>query len=270
MALRHYLPRRPAWLAVTSLLALAALAAFAGVRWRGEWAPGRPAGLVAGTGAALLVALDALYPLRRRLRIPVRASAQWLQIHVYGGGLALVLAALHTGLRLPAGPLGWTMLATGTGSVATGVLGIVLQKHVPAVLTNELTVEMSYERIPQRAERLQQEADQLIDGSPDLVQRVYRRDIRPVLASLQPSYAYLLDVGSTAQRLAPLRGLQPFVPEAERARLEDLAAIVDEKHQLDVSYSLQRVLRQWVVLHVPIACAFLALLVLHVVLVLSF
>jgi hypothetical protein len=80
-----------------------------------------------------------------------------------------------------------------------------------------------------------------------------------------------VEVGSDARRrLAPIRSLQAFVSEAEQTRLEDLAAIVSEKYQLDVHYSLQRVLRKWLVLHVPVTYLFLGVLVLHIVLVLSF
>lgn len=269
--LRHFLPKRPAWLLASGVAALVALAAYASLRSRGDWTPGRGGGLVMGSAAAFLVAADALYPLRRRLRVrPMMTAARWLRLHVHGGSLAVVFAVLHVGFRLPAGTLGWTMLVTGACSALTGVLGIVLQKRIPAQLAGELSVEMPYERIPHRAAKLLEEADRLIDGSPDMVQRVYRRDVRPAFDALRPSYGYLVDAGGTARRLAPLRGLQPFVSDAERARLEDLAAIVDERHQLEVSYSLQRVLRQWVVVHVPVTILFLALLALHVVLVLSF
>jgi hypothetical protein len=163
------------------------------------------------------------------------------------------------------------MLATGAWCLMSGLAGVILQKHLPAVLATELSVEATYERLPQLAARLREEADRLMAGAPDMVDAMYRREIRPALASLRPSWSHLVEVGGDArQRLAPLRGLQAFVSDAERSRLEDLAAIVSEKHQLDVHHSLQRVLRRWLVLHVPIAYLFLGLLVLHVVLVLSF
>jgi hypothetical protein len=271
MAIRHLLPKRPAWLIGTAVAAIAAVAAYVIVAWRGTWAPGHAMGMALGIAAAVIVALDALYPLRRRLaRWPLTNSQQWLQLHVYGGTLAFLLALLHVGFRWPTGPLGWSMAVTGLWSVASGIAGVYLQKRVPVVLATDLTVEATYERIPQLAERLQAEADRLIDGSQDMVQRVYQTDIRPSLGSLQPSWAYLVEVTGPSQRLAALRGLQAFVGAVDQARLEDLAAIVSEKYQLDVQYSLQRVLRQWLVLHVPAVYLFLGLLVLHVVLVLSF
>jgi hypothetical protein len=271
MAIRHLLPKRPPWLIGTSVAAIVALAAYGIVAWRRAWAPGHPAGMAMGIAAAVIVALDALYPLRRRLsRWPLANSQQWLQLHIYGGTLALLLAVLHVGFRWPDGLLGWAMAVTGFWSVASGIAGIYLQKRVPAMLATDLTVEVTYDRVPQLAERLQAEADLLIEGSPDMVQRVYRTDIRPSLGPLQPSWAYLVEVAGPSQRLAPLRGLQAFVSTADQSRLEDLAAIVSERYQLDVQYSLQRVLRQWVLLHVPAVYLFVGLLILHIVLVVTF
>lgn len=272
MAARHLIPRRPAWLLATVLAGLAALVVYGVLSWRSAWAPGRPGGLVFGTAAAFIVFVEALYPLRRRLRVPpLGTSERWLQFHIHAGVLLPLLAALHVGFQLPAGRLGLLMILTGAWSVVSGMLGVALQKHLPAVLAGELSVEAAYERIPQLTGRLQQEADALMHGAPAMLDHVYQREIRPSLSTLQPSWYYLLDTATAARRrLAPLAGVQAFVDDDERGRLEDLAAIVTEKHQLDVQYSLQRVLRHWLVLHVPVAYLFAGLLVLHIVLVLSF
>ena len=46
--------------------------------------------------------------------------------------------------------------------------------------------------------------------------------------------------------------------------LDDLVSIVIEKMELDAQYRLQRVLRGWLVLHVPPAGLLMGLLVVHV------
>ena len=53
--------------------------------------------------------------------------------------------------------------------------------------------------------------------------------------------------------------------ESDRERLRDLMTIVSEKLDLDAHMSLQRVLRAWLVLHIPAAMALLGLLAVHII-----
>jgi len=253
-------------------VAVAALLLYGVVAWRGAWSAGGTAGLVVGSLAAVLVGIDGLHPLRRRLTIwPFTTSARWLQFHVYGGLLAGLLSAVHVGFQWPAGRLGWFLVATGGWCAVSGLIGVVIQKQLPAALARDLTVEAAFERIPELVARLQDEADRVMSGAPGMMTRVYETDVRPSLAALQPSWAYVVDIETAGRhRLSPLRGLQAFVADADQARLDDLEAIVTEKYQLDVQFSVQRVLRGWVVLHVPVTYLFLGLVVLHIALVLSF
>jgi hypothetical protein len=271
MALRHRIPKELRRLVMTAAIAIAAVAIFVLVRVRSGWSPGQWPGLIFGTTATIIVGIDGLYPLRRRLRWPLRSAEAWLQFHVYGGCLAALSAVLHSGVQWPHGRLGWLLAATGLLSITGGLFGVFLQKVLPARLATELTVEAAYERLPQLAARLQGEADRLMTGAGELLERVYRSEARPALERLQPSWGYLIEMRTAQQaRLAPLHNLEAFVTESDRARLDDLASIVTEKLQLDVQYSLQRVLRHWLLLHVPIAYLFMGLLALHIVLVLSF
>lgn len=272
MALRHLVPKHPRILLASVGAALLVLAASAGLRWREPWSPGRPAGLVFGSVAAAIVLVDGLYPLRRRIggRRPMAAAA-WLQFHVYGGSLAGLLALLHFGPTWPSGRMGWLLLLTGGWTVASGILGVVLQKLLPATLATELTVEATYERLPALAARLQGEADRIMGGATEMLDRVYQAEVRPALAALHPSWTYLVEIQTTKlKRLAPLHDLEAFVSEADRPRLADLTSIVNEKLQLDVQFTLQRVLRHWQVLHVPAASLFMAVLLLHIVAVLAY
>ena len=65
---------------------------------------------------------------------------------------------------------------------------------------------------------------------------------------------------SRARLIEPLTRIETFVEEADRERLRDLTAIVNEKLDLDVHLSLQRALRLWLVTHVPPAMLLLGLL----------
>src|SRR5438128_2421609 len=64
--------------------------------------------------------------------------------------------------------------------------------------------------------------------------------------------------------LEPFRRMITFVDPEEKEIVNDLMTIRMEKMDLDVHYSLQGVLRRWLIVHVPPAALLMALLVLHI------
>lgn len=272
MRLSFLAPKRPAWFRGTAIAAVASLAVFAVSSWRAPWAPGDAGGLIFGTAAAAIFVLDALYPLRRRLMAwPLGTAQQWLQFHLYGGVLACLFVGIHAGFRGPGGAMGWWLMGLTLWATVSGLAGVALQKYVPTVLANELRVEAIYERIPELAGRLRTEADTLVAGGPDLMQRFYANAIRADLERLTPSWGYLAGFrAELARRTAPFDGLAAFLSEPDRVRLSNLQAIVTEKLELEVQYSLQRLLKHWVMFHVVPCMLLLALLTVHIVSVIAF
>ena len=132
-------------------------------------------------------------------------------------------------------------------------------------MASGLGVEAIFERIPELVGKLHGEAAALVEGSSEILERFYRDDVEPALAGINVSWEYLLDVHrGRDRRLAPFVRLTPHLPEAERPRLEDLKTLFTEKLELDAQYSLQRILRAWVVLHVPPALLLLGLMLFHI------
>ena len=269
MARDSWTPKRPNWPIACSGLAVVGLAAYAGLRWWGPWTPGRRGGLVFGGLATGIFLVDGLYPLRRRLMAwPFGTAQRWLQFHIYGSGLAVLFVLIHTGFRWPVGQMGWWLLLLTMWSAASGALGVALQKAVPSRLGERLSVEAIYERIPELVSRLQAEADVIVKGSPEMLERVYLAEIRPALAGVAPAWSHLVDIrGGRERRLAPLNEVRAYLAEGERPRLEDLQAIMIEKIELDAQYSLQRILRLWTILHVPPAVALLGLMTAHILMI---
>ena len=265
-------PKRPLWFRMSLGTAGAALLLFAVASWRAPWSPGRFWGLAFGIAAAAVFVVDALYPLRRRLMgWPFGTAQRWLQFHLYGGTLAALFVLIHIGFRPPHGQFGWWLLGLTAWTTASGLAGVWLQKWIPAVLAGQLGVEAIYERIPELAARLQAEADAVVRGSSDVLDRFYTGEVRPALAGVAPSWSFLVDVrGGRERRLAPLRQVQRFLSEEDQDRLRDLEAIVTEKTELDAHYSLQRALRVWLPLHLVPAMALMGLLAAHIAAVLYF
>jgi hypothetical protein len=85
------------------------------------------------------------------------------------------------------------------------------------------------------------------------------------LATVEPSWAFLLDVRAGRESaLEPFRRMSAFVDPAEKGLVDDLSMIRMEKMDLDVHYSLQGILRRWLVVHVPPAALLMALLAVHI------
>lgn len=267
MAWAIFRPKRVEWLRGFLVAAAVSLVVSYGWSWWSPWAPGRAGGLTFGTIAALIFLVDVLYPFRRRLQAwPFGTVQRWLQFHIYGGVLACLFVLIHTGFRLPGGQFGWWLLIFSLWATLSGLVGVYLQKSIPARLASNLSVEAIYERIPEHSARLQSDADRLLTGAPDLLQRFYLTNIQTWLGALHPSWSYLLDFRAERERrLNPFKDVAQYLSDEDRARLVDLQAIVSEKIELDVQYSLQRILKLWVPLHAVPAIILMGLLVVHIV-----
>ena len=263
-------PKRRTWFVGAVSVGAGSVALFAGLAWWAPWSPGRFWGLAFGTLAAAVFVVDGLYPLRRSLMgWPFGTAQRWLQFHIYGGALAFLFVLIHVGFSLPNGQFGWWLFGLTLWSTVSGLVGVGLQKWIPSVLASQLNIEALYDRIPEMTDRLQSEADAVVRGASDLLERFYSGEIRPSLAGVTPSWSFLAGIGGDRERrLAPFRNVAQFVSEDDQDRLKDLEAIVTEKLELDAQYSLQRALRLWLPLHLFPAIVLLGLLVVHILAVL--
>lgn len=266
MSFAYLKPKKPRWMWATVAIAVASVLFYALLTWLEPWQPGRLWGLTFGSFAAAIFLLDSLYPLRLRLLSwPLGTAQRWLQFHIYGGLLACLFIFIHVGFELPAGQMGWWLLLLSLWVTATGIFGVLLQKWLPVVITENLSVEAIYERIPEMIARFEEEADALLSGCSEVLEQIYMAEIRPRLAVPEPSWSYVVNPrAGRDQRLAPITSVQPFVEEEDRERLSDLTTIVNEKLELDVHLSIQRALKYWIYLHLPPAIILMGLLTVHI------
>jgi len=258
-------PKVPRNLRFTTASALVILVVYAGGAWLWPWSPKRGLGLAFGFVAAFAFVFEMLYPARRPRARPFGTARAWLQAHVYLGVLAFLAVLVHTGLSWPHGAMGWWLLALGAWTTTSGLVGVWLQKSIPRAMADGLQVEALYERIPQLAAELVGEADALVADASDVLERFYREEVRDRIATLQPSWGYVLDVRAGRERaLEPFRRMVTFVSAEEKGKVEDLASLLTEKLELEAQLRLQRVLRRWLWLHVPPAGLLMGLVVVHV------
>ncbi|MEZ4701013.1 MAG: hypothetical protein R2834_11825 [Rhodothermales bacterium] len=257
----------PTWLLGAGVsLALCAVV-YAANAMLGRLSPGSVWGLAYGIGAAVLLVALSLYGLRRKVvRLP-RLQRVWyyLQFHVYGGVLFLVLMLMHTNFHVPRGVLTWWLWALSLWLVATGLIGSALQKWVPRLIQGGLSNEVQLQRIPELLEAIRKEGEALSTRGTERMQDLYRERIAGHLASLRPQLAYFIDPSGFIQRQSAFfDAMRRYLGGAELEQLDDLARLYRAKLELDAHYTLQRTLRVWLVFHVPVAMIVLGLVALHV------
>ncbi len=249
------------WIAVAVCLAVYALNAFVGrVHPASAW------GLGYGIAATVLFVAALLYALRRRLMKVRGLGRSWLylQVHVYGGALFLLLVLMHTGFGWPQGVLTWWLWALSLWVVGSGLLGIVLQKWLPTLLSSGLTTEVHYDRIPDLVGEIRRRAEALVESADYAVRRFYRDDLAPALAAPETRLAYYLGASDVDGHGRQFSALGAMLPAEERATLAELQELVRTKREIDAHYTLQRALRGWLLLHVPVSVVLLALLAFHI------
>jgi hypothetical protein len=243
---------------------------FADVRPSNVW------GLTYGTLAAILMAGLALLGARRRmtkfaLRAGLGKAQAWLQFHLYGGALCLLLTFMHTGFRQPHGILTWWLWFLSLWVTASGLLGVILQKWIPRLLASGLAIEVVYERIPELIKEIGEKVNALIETCAEPVKDFYQKKLIMALATPRPRLIYCIDItGGIQSRLKQFDYLRGFLPSAEKEKLSKLEAFYKTKLEIDAHYTLQRILRLWLYIHVPASLVLLVLLGLHLFAVLYY
>lgn len=242
-----------------------------------ERLPGVPGGAAAWTtaygvaAAALLVAALAYSGRRRAPRRGPAAAWHWLQLHVYGGTLFLLLLAMHSGGRPPAGALAWGLWVSSVWVVATGLTGVLIQKWAPAVLTSGLTTEVHYDRIPDLVRAVRDRVGKLAAASGDAVRGFHDAHVAAALAAPQTRLAYFVDVtGGIQARMRPFDHLRRALEPEDAERVDEMRTLVRAKFEMDAHYTVQKALRWWLYAHAPAAILLAGLVVFHVFAVLRY
>ena len=86
-----------------------------------------------------------------------------------------------------------------------------------------------------------------------------------MLATPQTRLIYYLDVtGGIQARTEQFDYLRALLPADEQQKLDDLQAMYKTKLEIDAHYTLQKALRWWLYLHVPVSLVLIVLLALHI------
>jgi hypothetical protein len=243
-------------------------------------------GYTLGTAAALLIVFLSAFGIRKRSFNAFGTAIGWVSAHIYLGLAAIILATLHCGLRF-----GWNehtltyvlmVLVT-----VSGIWGMYAYIRYPGM--------MSAQRGNQQRKATLAEIDELDDQSRKIAsgsqyterlisEAVRRTDRGPTslwasLAARDESALLLGGGANQPARLVPNPGYSTLMDilaqmrlesrdPAQRGILQQLLELSGKKAvllgRLRRETQLSAVLRIWLWIHVPVCCALLAALVVHI------
>lgn len=259
----------PKWLGVFLAAVILSVAAYIVNVLFSEVDPGNIWGLSFGTAAAVLFFGAALYGVRRRSvkfssRMGLGRVQTWMQFHLYGGALFLLLMFMHTGFSLPHGALNWALWTLSIWVTLSGLLGVFLQKWTTQALSSGLEIEVIYERIPELSDELRSRAETLVATAPESVRRFYERDLALKLQKPARSLRYFVDISGGAHQIARAFDHLKQALASDNAKIADeLEEIYRAKLALDAHFTMQAALRAWLILHLPLSLVLILLALLH-------
>jgi hypothetical protein len=223
-----------------------------------------------GAAATILMVGAALFGMRRRiprmaLRLGLGKAQPWLQFHIYGGTLFLLLTLMHSGFDMPKGILTWWLWVLSIWVTVSGIFGALLQKWIPKILTSGLANETLYERIPELIYEIRSRAEALIQTCTDPVKDFYSKKIAVAMLAPQRRLIYYLDItGGIQSRVKQFDYLRSVLSAEEREKLNKLESFYKTKLELDAHFTLQKILRWWLYTHVPVSLLLLILVGFHI------
>jgi hypothetical protein len=258
------------------------------------WSGGSAIGLLYGVTGFGMMAFAGLLSVRKRFPIWRIGRAQsWMRGHLWLGLLSLPLILFHAGFAF-GGPLTRVMMWLFIIVVVSGVAGAALQHVLPRLMFERLPMETIYEEIPHVRAQLVTESETIVatacgalallsapaaeratsDSSARLasVVRIEADESAPLrefyLAEMASFLAHpdrehpLANRHHADQAFARLRTV---LAPAFHGAVGDLENICEEERQLIRQKTLHAWLHGWLLTHIPLSFALLALAIVHIV-----
>lgn len=232
-----------------------------------------PTGYALGIVAALLMVWLTWFGVRKRsYRTSGAPLRGWLSAHVYLGATVPVLAALHCAFHFGVNVHSLAYLLM-LGAVVSGIVGLVLYRTVPAEMADNRPGE-KLQSLLERLAAIDAESKTLARELPDSYASAVALSVNEtfigggLLRQLRGADARC----GTSRALAAIEGVQERDAGAQRETVKQLIGILAVKRSLlqrirqDVRF--KALLQLWLIVHVPLAIASLAALLVHVVIVL--
>ena len=260
---------------------------------------GTAMGIVYGAAGLALMIFAGL--LGAREKVPawrVGRMQTWMRAHLWLGLLSFPIILFHAAFSFGHG-LTWWLMVLFTGVTASGILGTMLQQYLPRMMTRQVPLETTFEQIDNVREQLVLEAGELVAAAcaPPKAAPAAKTEAAagaavamtagPVAASesaarLQSWWESIIRVylehsthlreGSVKRREVQhaLRQLRTLLPPAMHDTVDSLEDICGEAGQLRKQVILHYTLHGWLMVHIPLSYALLALSAVHAVMALRY
>jgi hypothetical protein len=283
--------RRYRYLLIAGVGSLLTLAAYMLDRPRVPPNGGTWLGYTLGTIAALLVIFLALFGIRKRsFRSTIGTAIGWLSAHVYLGLAALLIATLHSGMHF-----GWNVHTVAYVLMClvtlSGVWGVYAYVSFPGAMIQQRgnlrrseflrqiaeldagALELAEGISPKIAQLLAEGVRRTDLGSGNLWKQLRGRDESTLLIGIgaAPRPAHLVPNANQRALIQALAELRPGRSSNAVAlsSIQKLLELAGSKaallQRLRRETQLAALLRIWLFLHVPLCCALLAALCIHVI-----
>jgi len=220
-----------------------------------------------------IILMLALFNARKKLAmVPFVRSAYWLAIHVVGGVMAVVLFFIHTGSIWPSGGYEQALALVFYLVSLSGIFGYAVQRINPRRLV-QTDYEIIYERIPDELAEIRAKAEAEIracteETGSDTLARHFLETLTWYFR--RPRFFFNNALGGNAGQhwlRNQYRTVDRYLNDSERVYLDRIDELAQLKSKIDVHYACQSMMKNWLLLHLPLAAALLGLMFWHVILV---
>ena len=227
------------------------------------------------TGWVLFVVLVllALFGVRKRLPfLPLGPASRWLKLHVVGGFIALLLFWLHVGEVWPSSFYGQFLTVLFYSISLSGIIGLLMEVIFPSQLTHT-KLEVIYERIPKELAGIRNEVEALVEectkeNAGSVLAQHYLETLRWYFQ--RPRFFVSNVCGSQKPQHwvhQQCMILERFLNENERKYLDRIYSLAEKKIKIDFHYALQKMLKTWLLIHVPLAGAVMIMAFWHLIVI---
>ncbi|HEY2881694.1 MAG TPA: hypothetical protein VGJ15_04660 [Pirellulales bacterium] len=161
---REHLAEHKAWIALVTVVALAAAGWYAVQAIHSGRLPGGASaqGLVFGIGGAIIMLFEFLLWPRKHFRVlRIGMVKVWMRAHIWLGLLTVPLILLHSGFTW-GGQLSTLLALVFIVVIASGIYGLWMQQWLPKLMLNELPAETIVSQVDHVARNLCEDAEQLV------------------------------------------------------------------------------------------------------------
>jgi hypothetical protein len=211
-----------------------------------------------------------IFNLRKRMSaFPFVRAHFWLQAHIYIGLLAGIVFFAHTDWRFPTGLLDWALWVVFAAIFISGVLGIVLTRIVPARL-NSRGERVIFERIPAFRAQLARQVEELVlrsvkEAASGTIAELYAKQLLQFLNGPRNFWGHVFSTTAYRRNLQrEFDAVRRYLgPEANQL-LGEIEELVLAKDDLDFQYAWALLIKGWLLFHLPLSCAMIPLLAVHI------